>query len=192
MNIMTDAPAKEDQRSLHVMSNKACNLRDAVYAIQIMVQHPWDGVEADRARNALQWITNKMEDDADELNDQLDDLLHLQNTRTTGDQMNMAEDSEPSDPRPDLELVLLCEEFRVLEDKINATLGDIDDTNPSMKEQEQLIERMCEIRATTMEGHLARAKAMVAYKPYVVSRFNDFDDVLIGALLRDMVGEGVK
>lgn len=39
--------------------------------------------------------------------------------------------------------------------------------------------------AAAMEGHLARAKALVAWKPDVLHRVYDVGDLVTGALLRD-------
>lgn len=55
-------------------TQSATDLRDAVYAIQGLVAHPWNGIEADRARNAIDWIANTMSGECDQLDMAVEDL----------------------------------------------------------------------------------------------------------------------
>ncbi|HEY1856840.1 hypothetical protein [Acidocella sp.] len=82
MNVMSDAPAAQDSRPLKAMAGYAADLRDAIYAIQGMVKHDSDGIEADKARVALMWTSSKMESDADALNDILLELSMQERART--------------------------------------------------------------------------------------------------------------
>ena len=69
-------------------------------------------------------------------------------------------------PAPDAELIALCDRFNELEREIIATYGMLDDEHedeedalraPMEQAQKPLFEKIMGLRATTIEGHRARA-----------------------------------
>lgn len=52
------------------------NLRDAVYALRLIVGQPWgDSYSADTARNAIDWISKKMDEECDVQDEAFDALM---------------------------------------------------------------------------------------------------------------------
>jgi hypothetical protein len=54
-------------------ADSAMDLRDAIYALRVIVDGTWDS-NADMARNAIDWISKKMDEECDALHDSLDAL----------------------------------------------------------------------------------------------------------------------
>ncbi len=108
---------------------------------------------------------------------------------------------------PDAELIALCEEHAALSRLYHARhdpkqpLFYIKDDNersaanePGHEAQTALVERIYDIRATTMEGHMARAKLFIAYNfgDYEENLCSNGDDfAVLAALVRDLAGEAV-
>jgi hypothetical protein len=54
--------------------DSAIHLRDAVYALRLIVANTWEGrYSADTARDAIDWLFKKMEEECDALHDVLED-----------------------------------------------------------------------------------------------------------------------
>jgi hypothetical protein len=68
------APAPTSEEMLNNAQESATNLRDAIYALRLIVSQPWgSGCSADMARNAIDWISKKMDEECDALHDVLED-----------------------------------------------------------------------------------------------------------------------
>ncbi len=98
---------------------------------------------------------------------------------------------------PDAELIRLCDEFNVLERQYVASFDLIadDDTRtlangPIQQAQEELVERMSEMTATTIEGFAALAGAIAVWAPDVLDKveYGDMSERLIAMLVRDLGG----
>jgi hypothetical protein len=97
-------------------------------------------------------------------------------------------------PNPDAELIRLCTEIDRIEDQWLSTLpvgGDIPDTVAAgiSAQQEPLIEQICDMTASTLDGMRARARTIVKWAPDLVSMPHDAADDMVAALLRDLIGE---
>lgn len=69
----TASSAKENP--LVIATTAAMGLRDGITAISSLVYDCWrDGVSADRARHAIDWLADKMDDDCDKLHEALDNI----------------------------------------------------------------------------------------------------------------------
>jgi hypothetical protein len=95
---------------------------------------------------------------------------------------------------PDAELIRLCTEIDRIEDQWLSTLpvgGDIPDTVAAgiSAQQEPLIEQICDMTASTLNGMRARARTIVKWAPDLVSMSHDAADDMVAALLRDLIGE---
>jgi hypothetical protein len=80
----------------------------------------------------------------------------------------------PSGPHPDLEL----------HDKARIAV-----IQPLENKQSDMLDRIYQIQATTLDGHVARARAAVAWAPDLLSEgTGDTHMVILFALLRDLLG----
>ena len=104
----------------------------------------------------------------------------------------------PAGAHPDLELMVLCSTFCVLEDKIDAfysTRGkrianDIERDVALIRlrnAQNALLPRIEEIHAETLDGSLARAKAACAWAPHLLRPQVETHLIILSAMLRDML-----
>jgi len=109
----------------------------------------------------------------------------------------------------DAELIRLCAECDVLQAKIDAlwqgdptrgmslaeartfeTARDLEQ-QPFSDAQDPILARICELRATTPQGQAARAKTLLAWdKDPCWTHDGCWNSQLIGAIVRDLVGEG--
>ena len=96
---------------------------------------------------------------------------------------------------PDAELIALCDEFNVLERHFLASFDRIpdDDTRdlangPIHEAQAELVERMSELTATTIEGFSALAGAIALWAPDVLDRWDegDLSERMIAMIVRDL------
>ncbi|MGI4797363.1 MAG: hypothetical protein ACRYG8_25590 [Janthinobacterium lividum] len=110
----------------------------------------------------------------------------------------------PPAASPDAELIRLCAAIDALQlrfdalcdgpEKIEDDDARMDAVAPITAEQLPLIERMCEIRPTTLQGHMARARTYWLWDkdpPEADSPYTN--EAMQGAILRDLaalVGEG--
>jgi hypothetical protein len=104
-------------------------------------------------------------------------------------------------PEPDGALIRLCAAFDTLERQCAAfdrtgTMPILDEDAreearaPFQEQQHALLDLICEARATTLPGFLARAGTLALYAPDLLrnaSRDTYVDSRLVGALLRDLV-----
>jgi hypothetical protein len=110
----------------------------------------------------------------------------------TGVTAAMAAQSAPVSP--DAELIRLCDRNatleKMLEKEYPANL-DIPDDCPIMAEMNRAMEQIWTMRATTMEGFQARAKATILYAPEFlrIDETTDYAKRMVSALLRDLIGE---
>ena len=92
----------------------------------------------------------------------------------------------------DAALIQLCDRNVILEKQLEkAYPGDIPNNCPIMAEINRNVKRIWTIRATTLEGLQARARATVSYAPELckVGEERGFAKRLVAALLRDLIGE---
>jgi hypothetical protein len=109
-------------------------------------------------------------------------------------------------PDPDGELIALCAEFDALERGIKAyypggakyILCDAERDNataPLDQEQRGLIDRMCELRASTLNGIRARARTLVLWAADEAEgaecKSNCLDDRMRAAISRDLIAGSV-
>lgn len=72
---MNEIETSDSTTGLEGAITAAMRLQDAISAVALLVHHCWnDGVTADRARNALDWIASAMDADCDTLCRALDTL----------------------------------------------------------------------------------------------------------------------
>lgn len=115
----------------------------------------------------------------------------------------------PAPVSPDAELISLCAECDALQAKIDA-LWEGDPTRsmslaesrafekardieqrPFADAQDPLLERICELRASTPQSHAARARTLLGWdKDPCWTDDACWNSQLIGAIVRDLVGEG--
>jgi hypothetical protein len=81
MNAITKQPENQaaatpgNRELLNKAEDFASHLRDAIYAVRMIVTRDWgSGHTADTARNALDWISKKMDEECDALHDVLEEL----------------------------------------------------------------------------------------------------------------------
>ena len=109
---------------------------------------------------------------------------------------------------PDGELIRLCAECDALQAKIDALYTDRPDhlshaeevalertrdvaQMPFLDAQDLLLPRICEMRATTFRGQAARVQTLLAWdKDPIWTHDECWNSQLIGAIVRDLVGEG--
>ncbi len=101
----------------------------------------------------------------------------------------------------DAELLAACGQFDALQRRLEALFDGpdwIEDEaerdvalRPIEAAQDALLDRLCSLRATTMEGYRARAATLALYDPNVLRKIDDGHIVerMVAALLRDLVGE---
>jgi predicted outer membrane protein len=103
---------------------------------------------------------------------------------------------------PDAELIVLCAEFDRLEIAYRASMYDgpagTDKERAAEAEQtrindaqRELAERMHTIRATTVAGHVARARSFVGWAPDMMEAHDGMEDLLRSAIFRDLTGQPV-
>ncbi len=115
----------------------------------------------------------------------------------------------PAPVSRDAELIRLCAECDVQQAKVDAlwqgdptrgmllaeartfeTARDLEQ-QPFHDAQDPLLERICELRATTPQGQAARAKTLLAWdKNPCWTDDGCWNSQLLGAIVRDLVGEG--
>jgi len=107
-------------------------------------------------------------------------------------------------PSPDAELIRLCAEADALEHSVRSLYTDgsspiEDDAErdraqaPLEAQQKPLFDRICCLRATTLEGHVARARTLRTWAPdFGDDEGGSYDSRLLGALLRDMLADDVE
>ena len=106
-------------------------------------------------------------------------------------------------PSPDAELITLCGRFDDLEQRIHATYGSLGNTlddedaedllrEPLQQAQKPLFERIVNLRATTIEGHRARAAMFRLWHDQLERKGRPdgyWADRMAWALVRDVLGE---
>lgn len=108
---------------------------------------------------------------------------------------------------PDAELIGLCAECDALQARVDAIWADRKthlpvpeqiaiervrdvEQQPLLNAMDPLLERICEQRATTPQGHAARARTLIAWDKDPCWVDDDcWNSQLIGAIVRDLVGE---
>ncbi len=110
----------------------------------------------------------------------------------------------PSTPESDdEELITVCAEFDAIEAHINAhysggALEIKDDEErdiailPMQEAQEPLLDRIVALRATTLDGFMARARTLAGWDVEATRKIgedNYLNERMLAALLRDMVGK---
>jgi hypothetical protein len=93
---------------------------------------------------------------------------------------------------PDADLIAICDRNVILERSLEGAYpGDIPDNCPIMAEINRGLEQIWIMRATTLEGSRARARAIVTYAPDLVRVGSRpaFAKRMVAALLRDLTGE---
>jgi len=106
---------------------------------------------------------------------------------------------------PDAELIRLCAECDALQGQVDAIWADrmthlinpeqiaierIRDAaqQPLLEQMDPLLERICEMRATTAQGHAARARTLIAWdKDPCWTHDGCWNSQLLGAIVRDLV-----
>jgi hypothetical protein len=109
---------------------------------------------------------------------------------------------------PDAELIRLCAECDALQGRIDAMYAVRDDgltlaqaremerardiaQEPFLDAQDPLLHHICDLRATTPEGRAARARTLIAWdKDPCWTHDGCWNSQLIGAIVRDLVGQG--
>jgi hypothetical protein len=111
----------------------------------------------------------------------------------------------PPPASPDAELIRLCAECDALQGQVDAIWADrmthlinpeqiaierIRDAaqQPLLEQMDPLLERICEMRATTAQGHAARARTLIAWdKDPCWTHDGCWNSQLLGAIVRDLV-----
>ncbi len=112
----------------------------------------------------------------------------------------------PTATSPDAELIRLCDECDALQRQIDELFDEGADPLPSAEQialerardqiveplcrrQDPLLERICDLRATTPQGHIARARTLLGWdKDPIWTHDECWNSQLIGAIVRDLVG----
>lgn len=108
-----------------------------------------------------------------------------------------------ADHHADAELVAVCARFDAIERHINSHYSGgsrkIEDDEerdavlaPFQEAQAPLLEHIVELRATTLDGFLARARTLALWDAQAIRQIgpeNYLNERLLAALLRDMAGE---
>ncbi len=108
----------------------------------------------------------------------------------------------PADLHPDAELIAVCAEFDAIERHINSHYAGgsrkIEDDEerdvaiaPFQEAQEPLLERIIELRASTPDGFIARARTLALWDTEAIRHIgpeNYLNERMLVALLRDMTG----
>lgn len=72
----TTTPGQAVKTPLYLAQDAASKLRDGINAIALLVYDTWNNpIHADRARNSMQWIAEKMGDDFRDLDEALDNIV---------------------------------------------------------------------------------------------------------------------
>ena len=94
---------------------------------------------------------------------------------------------------PDAELLAATSKYFEAERLLDEKYGeeDIEYEDPLLTEISDSVETIINARASTLEGHRARARAITFYHPSLIDtqRAQGGDEAMIAALLRDLVGE---
>ena len=111
----------------------------------------------------------------------------------------------PAPASPDAELIRLCAECDALQGQVDAIWADrkthlphaeqiaIEHVReaaqqPLLDQMDPLLDRICELRATTPQGHVARARTLLAWdKDPCWTHDGCWNSQLIGAIVRDLV-----
>lgn len=112
----------------------------------------------------------------------------------------------PTTENPDAELIGLCARCDVLQEQVDALhVRPWDDmtidqeigweqardvrVEPIRDQQEELFERICELRVITMQGHVARARTLVGWDKDLCrpGDYHGWSEQLVGAVVRDLV-----
>jgi len=107
-----------------------------------------------------------------------------------------------ADHRPDAALIAVCAEFDVIERHINSHYAGgsrkIEDDEerdaviaPLQEAQRPLLDRIIALRATTLDGFMARARTLALWDPDAMRQIGPghyLEDRILAALLRDMTG----
>ena len=99
---------------------------------------------------------------------------------------------------PDAELIAVCAEFDRLELAALATFQGHEPGSPEDEAaeaerdrlsaaQEPLVERMCELRAVTREGHVARARSLALWDAELMKLQHDIAGQFTQAIVRDLL-----
>ena len=119
--------------------------------------------------------------------------------RTVLPRVGHAATLEAAPAHPDAELLALCAEFDAWEHRFLATDFKAENDTPAafaaQMEQERcrdaqdsLVDRMCDLRAVTLEGQRARARSLLLWDPELMEPFcPDAGDHLIAAIVRDLL-----
>jgi hypothetical protein len=103
----------------------------------------------------------------------------------------------PGATDPDALLIAICAEFDWLEANTKALYDKYDEDKadelrePNDNLQRVMVERMHSIRATTLAGHVARARSFVGWAPDMVEAHGGVEDLLRSAIFRDLTGQPV-
>ena len=103
---------------------------------------------------------------------------------------------------PDAELLAVCEQFSALElmlyppglglETIEEEHARDERNEPLNAEQSSLVEKLWDLRATTLEGFQARARSLLLWDSILTTAIENTEDyweqVLLHALLRDLAG----
>ena len=106
----------------------------------------------------------------------------------------------PPGTHPDEELLAACAAFDVIERRYHtffhgpAAIGDDDERDKALEpveaERDRLVREVCKLRATTLEGHLARVRVVMLedleLDPAEDAQSQYFNISLLGALIRDL------
>jgi hypothetical protein len=103
-------------------------------------------------------------------------------------------------PNPDAELIALCAEIDKLEDKINSfpheTLRDEEASAILVQrlkdQQDPLIDMICNMTATTLEGLQARARTIIKWAPDMLDNPHDIAEMMVATLLQDLSAMGAN
>ena len=101
-------------------------------------------------------------------------------------------------PSPDAELLAVCAEFDALERAYLATFTGFKAGSPEEEAaeaeqerlravQEPLVDRICELRAVTREGQVARARSLALWDAELMKSQNDTGGWLTAAIVRDLI-----
>ncbi len=112
----------------------------------------------------------------------------------------------PPPASPDAELIRFCAECDALQGQVDALWADrmthlsnaeqiaiehVRDAKqqPFLEQMDPLLERICEMRATTPQGHAARARTLLQWDKNPIWTHDEcWNSQLIGAIVRDLVG----
>jgi hypothetical protein len=112
----------------------------------------------------------------------------------------------PAPANRDAELIRLCAECDALQSQVDALWADRmthlpnaeqialehardAKQQPLLEQMDPLLERICEMRATTPQGHAARARTLLQWDKNPIWTHDEcWNSQLLGAIVRDLVG----